>query len=456
MTVIMKESKPGDRLEQLRQTSIQIFEEALQACSLSHAFASRITMSDPHRLHLEGDGEIDLSSIKRIIVISMGKGAANMLDVLLSQPNLTADREVSGILIAPQRPESLRDGVAFYAGGHPTPNEHSFEAARAALELLRTASHDNLAAETFCFFLISGGASAMMELPLDSEITLEDTIAFHRALVHSGASIAEINCVRKHFSAVKGGRLALAATSLRSLTIAVSDVPAGQLDVLASGPTLPDSSTIADCKRILAQYQLLVCFPESVRRYFESSDLAESPKPGEIVPRVYALLSSEHFAQAAQESAERRGFRTFIDNSCDDWDYREAADYLLGRMRDLQRQYGSICLISAGEVTVRLPADNAASPKSRAGGRNLHFALYSASQLRDLEDIAVLSAGSDGIDGNSPAAGAAVDRTTIRTRSEAETALQEFASFDYLNEAGAVIITGPTGNNLRDLRILLS
>lgn len=445
-------------MKKLREISEEIFREALDACSVAHAFPSKIVQVSDNVLHLKDEGDVDLTGVKRVLIVAMGKGAASMLDALLRYRAVTDGREVTGVLIAPQRPDDLSKGISFYAGGHPSPNAESMVAAQAVLGLLKSSSQSDLVAETFCFFLISGGASAMMEMPLDPSITLEETVSFHRALVHSGASITEINCIRKHFSAVKGGRLALAAEGLRSLTIAVSDVPAGKLDVLASGPTLPDSSTVDDCRAILAQYDLLPQFPVSVRRFFESPRLVESPKPGEIAPRVYSLLSSEDLALAAQEGAERRGFKVFIDNTCDDWEYRAAADYLLQRMSDLKAQHERVCLISAGEVTVRLPPSDGIGQRAfGAGGRNQHFALYSALQMRGGDCIAVLSAGSDGVDGNSMGAGGVVDRSTVEGREEiAWRALECFDSFPYLEQAGATIITGPTGNNLRDLRILLS
>jgi len=324
----------------------------------------------------------------------------------------------------------------------------------------------------------------MMELPLDASISLEDTVAFHQALVHSGVSIVGINCVRKHFSAVKGGRLALAADKAQKISLLVSDVPPAHLDALASGPTISDPTTVAECREILARYGLMERFPASVRRFFASPELPESPKPGQLISRSWKLLDSAEFAELASRHAARLGFHTVIDNTCDDWSYEAAADYLLDRMRQFRRDHPRVCLISAGEVTVRLPSSFAESGGSisytagratHTGGRNQHFALYFATRLRAADGpIAVLSAGSDGIDGNSNAAGAIVDEHTldgkypamaaqatgsveaISRRTSAERALEEFDSFTWLNGIGATVVTGPTGHNLRDLRILLS
>jgi hydroxypyruvate reductase len=295
----------------------------------------------------------------------------------------------------------------------------------------------------------------MMELPLDDAISLPDLIEFHRELVHCGASIAEINCVRKHFSAVKGGRLAMAAEGLPAISLLVSDVPPACLDSLGSGPTLPDTSTVEDCRNVLARYGLLGRFPAAVRLFFEQQDLSETPKPGELASKSIVLLSSSDLAEAARQRAEALGFRAFVDSTCDDWDYRRAAEYLVGRLRELKKEFPRVCLISPGEVTVKVSGD------AGIGGRNQHFALYAATLLRQSEGRSViLSAGSDGIDGNSRVAGAITNLQTLQKGKaaglNAADSLRRFDSGSFLERTGNVIATGATGNNLRDLRILLT
>jgi hydroxypyruvate reductase len=447
----------------LKEIARTLFEQALAECSIEHAFERKLRVvadAEGARLLVEGGEAIALDRLKRVRVVSAGKAAAAMLDALLARLRLPIMCELQGVLIAAERPANLPATVQYFCGGHPLPNEASFAGARAALAMLHAlgdATHD----DTLCIILLSGGASAMMELPLDDAISLDDTVAFHRALVHSGASIVEMNCVRKHFSAVKGGRLALAAGAAQTLSLLVSDVPPAHLDALGSGPTVADTTTVAECREILARYSLLDRLPLSVRRFFESSKLPETPKPGELKSRTcklpaYKLLDSDKMAEAAHIHAERLGFYAVIDNTCDDWSYDAAADYLLDRLRELRREHSRVCLISAGEVTVRVEAAGA----NARGGRNQHFALYLATLLR-AEDgpIAVLSAGSDGIDGNSDAAGAIVDERTIdrdATHASALRALAEFDSSTWLSAVGVTIVTGPTGHNLRDLRILLA
>jgi len=442
----------------LKDIARTLFDQSLAECSIERAFERRlrvVTDAQASRLILDGGDSIAFDRLRRVRVVAAGKAASAMLDALLARLRLPSSCDLQGVLIAAERPANLPATIQYFCGGHPVPNEASFAGARAALSLLH--SLDATAPDqTLCIFLISGGASAMMELPLDGAISLDDTVAFHRALVHSGASIVEMNCVRKHFSAVKGGRLALAAGAAQTLSLLVSDVPPAHLDALGSGPTVGDSTSVAECRDIIARHGLMERFPASVRRFFESQELPETPKPSELTARICKLVDSDEMAEAARRHAESLGFHAVIDNACDDWSYDAAADYLLDRLRQLRRQHPRVCLISAGEVTVRV-ADASASAR---GGRNQHFALHMATRLRAEEGpIAVLSAGSDGIDGNSDAAGAIVDEHTLDGEGSRESALRALAEFDsssWLGEVGATVVTGPTGHNLRDLRILLA
>jgi glycerate 2-kinase len=318
--------------------------------------------------------------------------------------------------------------------------------------------------DTFVFFLISGGGSAMMELPRDPKISLDDTIAFHETLVASGASITEINTVRKYFSAVKGGRLALAAPDATKLSLLLADVPLKDLGAVASSPTLPDHSTPEECLEVLRRFHLLERFPHSVREYFEGLHLGSSSehRANPESERAFAnaqfdvLLSNHDFVNAARDHAHLLGYKVIIDNGCDDWDYRDASAYLLKRFYELRREFPRLCLLSSGEVTVTIDGP------SGCGGRNQQFALATAFDLAQHERalMAVLSAGSDGIDGNSPAAGAIADPTTVRRARDygfdPQVTLARFDTCPLFTALGDTIVTGPTGNNLRDLRVLLS
>ncbi len=451
-------------LDQLHIITRDIFDQALRACDIAQAF-------DRH-LHFEGRTlyrypsphlpaiTVPFDRYKEVFVLSFGKAALSMLDVLLAR--LPEKIRVRGVCSAPQIPKERRRKIRYFAGGHPSPNEDSFRAARATLDLLKHAKKD-----TFIFFLISGGGSAMLELPRDKKINLDDTIAFHETLVASGATITEVNTVRKYFSAVKSGRLALAAPRSEKLSLLLADVPLKDLAAVASSPTLPNSSTPAQCMEILERFHLLEKFPPGVRQYFEKLRSSEtSPeilkKEQQLTAEAFAhaqfdtLLSNHDFVNAARDHARSLGYKVFIDNACDDWDYAKAAHYLLGSFHELRSQHERVCLLSSGEVTVNL------SRKPGCGGRNQQFALEAARDLARYEgqSLAVLSAGSDGVDGNSPAAGAIADTTTIaRARSynfDPEATLQRFDACTLFTALGDTIVTGPTGNNLRDLRILIA
>jgi hydroxypyruvate reductase len=474
-------------LDTLHATATEIYTGALKACNIATAFDRRLRFEGNtlHRLLPDGSGpaDIDLSSYKRIYVIAMGKAAGPMLDTLLDR--MKRRKGLRGICCYNQLPQHRNWRFRYFEGGHPLPNEDTFAAARATLAMLRKARKD-----TLIFFLISGGGSAMFDLPLDPKITLDETRAFHQLLLASGAPINEINTLRKHFSAVKGGRLAMAAPEAAKVSLLLPDVPLRTLDALSSGPTSPDHSTVADVRQLLAKYDLAPKLPPSIRAFFEREDLPESPgnkgwRPpflpklpwtAEAAPtrRVTAaasmtgedeafsdsvfeiLLSSHDLIENARALAEKAGYFTVVDNSCDDWDYADAARYLLERFHALRATHPRLCLISVGEVTVtmnRIPG---------AGGRNQQFAMACALELESHpgERLTVLSAGSDGIDGNTQVAGAIADPTTV-TRAHTfgfhlKESLAAFNACPMFTAIGDAVVTGPTGQNLRDLRLLIA
>jgi hydroxypyruvate reductase len=241
------------------------------------------------------------------------------------------------------------------------------------------------------------------------------------------------------------------------MTIFVSDVPEGELDALSSGPTVPDRSTAEDVYRIAEEYGLAASVPGVISEMLTKRQLAETPKVGDEIfarSRWTVLLDSVSLEESAAVRARELGWHVEIDNRCDDWSAQRAAAYLLERLRELRRERERVCLLSAGEVTVHVTSGVAGR-----GGRNQHFALLCSEAIADSE-ITILSAGSDGIDGNSPAAGAMVDGSTRKRAVEAGRSVDEtlaaFDSHSLLTLLGDTITTGPTGNNLRDLRILLA
>ena len=429
----------------MRRLARELFEHALAECSIPKAFARSIRGGRDQLVI--GDQRYDLSTFSRVVAVSIGKAGHSMAEAL---GNLVPVG-ISGIVACPTPPPSPVADFQYFHGGHPLPNEDSLRAGGAILDFLRA-----LPDRSLVLFLISGGASAVAEKPISSGLTLSDIIETYRALVHSGAPIAEINAIRKHLSAIKGGRMAQAAAPATQVSLLVSDVPDHALDALASGPTMPDSSTTSDCYAIAERYGMLPHFPELVRTMFEARQLQETPKRGDAAfcnSQCVTVLSNQTAVRAAAERATLSGLRAEIDNRCDDWDFKQAADYLLSQVRTLRQSTAPVCLISGGEVTVRVEG------QSGSGGRNQQFALYCADRIAG-ESITVLSAGTDGIDGNSPAAGAVVDGSTVsRARQHSldpVQALSQFDAFPLLESIGDAIVTGPTGNNVRDLRILLA
>jgi glycerate 2-kinase len=438
-------SPPDDSLaRQMRSLATEIFTSALRETTIENAFREHIH-HDRGVLRICED-LYDLGGYDRVFVVSIGKAAYAMVDALHAQ--LGAGME--GIAVGPGAAPHVPAGFRVFSGGHPLPNAESLRGAEAILAAL-----EKLTQESLAIFMISGGASAMVEKPAWDAISLAELVETYQALVLSGANIVGINAVRKHLSALKGGRMAVAAAPARQVSILVSDVPEGAPDSLASGPTLPDSSTVEDCYALAERFSLLPSFPAAVRELFCARLLQETPKaddPAFARSRWWTVLSSAFAQQRAAEAAARAGFAVETDNACDDWDYAAAADYLLERLRRLRAGASRVCLISAGEVTVRVS-------NGGRGGRNQQFALYCAQQIAG-EEIVVLSAGTDGIDGNTDAAGAVADGTTWRRGAalgaDPAAALAHFDAYTVFAACNDLVVTGPTGNNIRDLRILLA
>lgn len=432
------------QFRQMREIARNIFMQALAQASIENGFARHVHY-ERGILRVRED-LYDLHSYSRVLVISLGKAGHTMVEALSRQVGSLLE----GIVASPVQPASQVRGFRYFLGGHPTPNAESIQAATAMLRAVEAQP-----ASALVIFMISGGGSSIVEKPIHDDISLDDLIATYRALVHSGAPIAEINTVRKHLSAVKGGRLAQGAASAQQVSLLVSDVPDTTPDALASGPTMPDSTTVEDCYRIAEKYELLRQFPTSTRELFEHHALEETPKSDDPVfhkSRWWTILSNQTAIDEATVAAERAGFVVHVDNSCDDWDYEKAADYLVQKLREVRKQVSPVCLISAGEVTVKVS-------NGGVGGRNQQFALACAEKISG-DNITVLSAGTDGVDGNSPAAGGVVDGSTIKRAQmqslNVRSALNKFDSYPLFQSLGNAIETGPTGNNLRDLRILLA
>jgi len=389
------------------------------------------------------------SDVSGIRLVAFGKAGLRMTQWFIDSFDL--DR-VEGIVSAPSIDEPLWPNIQCFSGGHPVPNADSIEAAHAVLELTKAATADDLVV-----FLISGGGSALLDCPIREGIPLEDIQKLHETLVTCGADIVAMNIVRKHLSAVKGGRLAMSAAPARQVTLLISDVPDGQEFTVASGPTTPDKSTLNDFRRVSRIYDLYEKLPESFVRLIDDRSLPATAKAGDPAferSSWRCVLSNRDAVGAVRMFAEEAGWAITVDNSVDDKHIPVAADKLLAGLDALQKAFPDkpACVICGGEL--RSPVTG-----TGLGGRNQAFVLECVPRIAG-KNIVVMSVGTDGIDGNSDAAGAVADGTTLDRAGELGLDPEEYAAnsdsnafFDALEDD---IVTGPTGNNVRDIRVLLS
>jgi glycerate 2-kinase len=406
------------------------------------------------RRHLRVDGRIltagslrlDLDRVRRILVLGAGKASAAMA----ASAEAVLGRRVSGGFVV------VKDGyrvatacVEVGEAGHPVPDARGVAASARVLELATSATADDLV-----LVLVSGGGSALTPAPVPP-VTLEEKQALTRLLLAAGATINELNAVRKHLSRFKGGLLARAATPATVLTLALSDVIGDPLDVIASGPTAPDPTTYADALAVLDRRGVLEAAPRAIverLRAGAGGALAETPKPGDAVfERVTNLVIGNNalVVDAAVGEAERRGYRPHVLTRALQGEARDVARDLVARARALP---APAALIAGGETTVTVRGRG-------RGGRCQEFALAAALALEAGESLVVLAAGTDGTDGPTDAAGGVVDAATLaRGRAagaDAARALSDNDAHAFLSAAGACVVSGPTNTNLLDLYLIL-
>jgi glycerate 2-kinase len=431
-----------------KQLAREIFRDTLAALDIPRVMELKLALTGSI-LTLDG-AAIDLSAFSSMFVVAIGKAAHAMAAGLRSF--LPDSYQFKGVVAAPTKPDASIPGLQYFVAGHPNPNEDSWRAAEAILSLLRSADERSVV-----FFLLSGGGSALTELPIVPGMQLEDLQAANHALVTCGAPIEAMNTVRRHLSAVKGGRLAVAAARATKVTLAVTDVPVGKEHALASGPTVPDPSAVGDTIRIIDQYGLRKRFPDALVRWLDEGKIPETPKLGDPAFRnayFQVLLGMHDLFHAAHHASEARGYVTCCDNSTDDWPVAEAADALLKKLEEWRAENPSerVALIADGELSSPVRGKG-------IGGRNSAFVLACVEKIVGRK-ITVFSAGTDGMDGNSPAAGAVANGETL-IRAEVlgldpAAAFQQSDAYTFFEKLGDAVTTGPTGNNLRDLRIFLA
>jgi len=420
----------------LRRHALTIFRAALAAADPGAAVTR----------HLKG---LDLSRFRNIYVVGAGKAGSSMA---LAAERVLGRRINAGLV-------NVKDGhvvktrrIELNECGHPVPDQRGVSGALRIAQIAAQAQKNDL---VLC--LISGGASALLPLPA-APITLEEKQETTRLLLASGADIHEFNAVRKHISAIKGGQLARLAAPATVEALLLSDVIGDDPGVIGSGPAAPDASTFGEALAILEEHGIRERVPASVRERLEQGargEIAETPKPGNAVfrrARNHVIGSNRLALDAAARCARRMGYRTLVLSSEVQGETREIARMHAAIAREIANASRPLkppaCIITGGETTVTLRGDG-------LGGRNQEFALAAAIGIAGLRNALVFSAGTDGTDGPTDAAGAMVDGDTLRRNPGARRFLDRNDSYHYFQPLGDLVVTGPTNTNVMDVRIVL-
>ena len=436
----------------LCRDALAIFKAALKAADPAEAIRRHAAVEDG-RLRV-GRKRYRLDGFRRVIVVGAGKASARMGEAL---ERLLGRRIAGGLINTKYGHQARLKRIGLNECGHPVPDAAGVEGARKIAALVAEAT-----AEDLVVCLISGGASALLPLPAEP-ITLDEKQETTRLLLACGATIREINAVRKHISAIKGGQLARLAAPATVIALLLSDVIGDPLDVIGSGPTAADESTFATAWSVIEKYALQDRIPAVTRHRLEAGmfgEIDETPKPGEVCfRRVQNLIvgSNRLAVNAAACSARERGYKPVVLSTLIEGETRDIASMHAAILKEAiatgRPARPPVCFISGGETTVTLRGDG-------LGGRNQEFALACALALDGVAGAVALSGGSDGTDGPTDAAGALADgRTLARAQAlglDAAAALQRNDSYHFFDALGDLIRTGPTGTNVMDVRLLLA
>jgi glycerate 2-kinase len=434
-----------------RKEALAIFEAGVEAVDPVRAVKEHVVAEDD-RLMI-GDRTYELSAFDNIYAFGAGKAAAAMA---LAVEEILDGKLNSGLVSTKYGHGLPLHIVQVNEAGHPVPDEAGFKGARQIVQFLEKTGEKDLV-----IFLISGGGSALLPYPAEG-VTLEDIQKVTRVLLDVGATIQEINALRKHLSRVKGGRLARLAYPSALVSLILSDVIGDDLDSIASGPTVPDHSTFSDCLKIVDKYGIKERIPAAVVKIFvkgSRGEIEETPKPGDpVFERTQNLIigSNIHALRAAEKKAAELGYHTFILSSFVQGETREVAKVhaaivkeILGSANPVERP---ACVLSGGETTVTIRGKG-------KGGRNMEFALAASIEIDGMMDVVVLSAGTDGTDGPTDAAGAVADGATASRAEERgmdpSHYLHENDSYHFFEALDDLIVTGPTRTNVMDLRVVL-
>src|SRR5256884_4075500 len=430
-----------------------------------HAMSAALVAADPTRIirkNLKLTGSIlhvdklqyPLKDYRRIFVIGAGKASGYMAEEI---EKLLGNRITRGLVITPDylRPTPRNRRIGYHPATHPIPTGKGVESVLAMLRLVDDISRDDLV-----IVLVSGGGSALMPLPVEG-INLDDEAKVTSLLLRSGASIDEINTVRKHLSQLKGGRLAARLYPATVLTLIISDVVGDGIDAIASGPTAPDPTTFHDSEQVLKKYDLWSQIPKNTRRVITrglSGSIPETPKQKDkLFRRVHNVIVGNNRASclAAASAMTKAGYRTQVVSIQITGEAREAGRIFGSIVRDIRENSlpfaPPAALIAGGETTVTVRGKG-------KGGRNQELALAAAEKISGAEGVVVGSFATDGIEGRTNAAGALADGSTItrslRLRMDPEECLRNNDSYQYFSKLKDLVITGPTGTNVNDIAIL--
>ena len=443
-------------LDQLKKIATEIFLRAVSAVDPSKRLREILTVEqDTLRVKTDERSEdlFHLKAFKNIFLIGTGKASASMAQTM---ENLLGDRISSGVITTKLGHGLPLKWTELIEAGHPIPDRNGLEGARRIRSLLKDSGREDLV-----LFVLSGGGSALLPLPVEG-ITLEEKQEVTQLLLDCGADIKEMNTVRKHISQIKGGWLARWAYPSTVLTFILSDVVGDPLDVIGSGPTVPDPSTFEDAWEILRKYDLIREVAPPIQKHLQlgrEGRVQETPKPGESAfERVHNILMGNNILalRAAEQEALSQGFHTLVLSSSIVGETREVARFHTAIAKEVMTSDNPVskpaCIISGGETTVTIRGRG-------RGGRNQEFALAGALEIQGLETVVLLSGGTDGTDGPTDAAGAVADHTTVKRALamglHPKAHLEENDAYPFFEKLGDLLITGPTQTNVMDVRILL-
>ncbi len=438
-------------LEQMKQNAVAIFNVGLKAVD-PEACIHRICKLE-NNIFKVNNKSYDLSLFECIVVLGMGKAAATMAKAL---EDILKDRIAAGLVLVKYDHVEHLEFISLIEAGHPIPDANGIKGAKELIKMAGDADE-----KTLVINLISGGGSALMTLPAKG-ITLKDKQETTKIFLGCGATIHEINTIRKHLSCIKGGLLAKTVYPATLICLVLSDVVGDDLDIIACGPCMPDPGTFINCLEIIQTYNLKDLLPKAVIKHFEkgqASMIPETPKLGEVIFEKVShtiIASNIKALHEAEKKAKSLGYNTMLLSSMIEGETRDAAAFHTAIAKEILATGYPLkppaCILSGGETTVTLKGDG-------KGGRNQEFALASAIKIQDQDHIVVLSAGTDGTDGPTDAAGAFADNTTFQRAYvlglKPELFLQNNNAYPFFEQLSDLFKTGPTNTNVMDIRIML-